>query len=432
MVGLAVFGSIQTILHYLLFPHNTPATPTRSSDLEQQRIAKQASLQTQLSALQAQVQSIQASTQTFSKTNLDFYPFSIRDSRRLVPTQLDAQFHIWDYVDISSQNQQATKHASLFLDGHFQAPAVCQKYDLYCYKEKIQQVFSLVLQQNPHTQYFFYMEADNELCVSMQSIQDLALESQRYFITTGIGFSGWIMRRDFVVDFLQLLHDFVPPPRDPKDILNQQGRPPPSEGPDPIAADFLMQHQSWAVTRQYLVSHSIQPSLGQDALTVRMPNSNTDTAVLPVNQTTATEQKKKKTLDKHLPRCLEPRRSKWRISKNDHRDRFGWDYFDYLECDGPVFPCYDGQLQDLLARDMARFNYTQLDLDRQVLIQKQQDRDRKRLLKAKAAAAAGQNGGIVTNNAAGVIHNGALAQRLKEINARHELAQAALRGHPKT
>jgi hypothetical protein len=327
---------------------------------------------------------------------------------------------VWDYVDISSQNQQTTRQASLFHNAQYQAPAICQKYDLYCYKHKILQVFYLVLEQNPYTQFFFYMEADNELCVPLVEIQRIAHQYQRYFITTGIGFSGWIMRRDFVLDFIHALETFQPPPRNPKDILSQLG-PPPSEGPDPIAADFLSRNNSWAVTRQYLVSHSIQPSLGIEALTVRMPTVNSASGgiaaavaaagggptasrnlgqgslAMALANTAAAKTARamsdqimnqnktglpaKKNLDKHLPRCLEPRRSKWRISKQDHRDRFGWDYFDYDHCQGQeIFPCYEGQLQELLAQDMAQFNYTQLDLERQKLIEREQERQRKRLM----------------------------------------------------
>ena len=435
---LGVLGSIQFVLNAVLFQSlqddESTTTATRSG-IFARRMAPRASLQDQVDTLQAQVRRIQErATFLYSHDTADpdFYAFSIRDSRRLVPTQLVPDMHIWDYVDISTQNQQSAQHASLFHNAQFQAPAVCQKYDLYCYKQKILQVFHLVLEQNPTTRFFFYMEADNELCVPLVEIQRIALQYQRYFITTGIGFSGWIMRRDFVMDFLHALETFQPAPRDPSDILNRLG-PPPSEGPDPIAADFLSQNNSWAVTRQYLVSHSIQPSLGIDALTVRMPtvaaggggaaatttttttagggtaaggrflagnaalgktaaaagdaagnirgliaNMKNKTVLVPAS---APVLPGKRNLDKHLPRCLEPRRSKWRISKVDHRDRFGWDYFDYNHCEGQeIFPCYEGQLQELLAIDQSLFNYTQLDLDRQKLIQRDEERQRKRLV----------------------------------------------------
>ena len=443
---LGVLSSIQFVLNAVLFQtlqddeSTTITTATRRSGIFARRMAPRASIQDQVDALQAQVRRIQErATRLYSldTADPDFYAFSIRDSRRLVPTQLIPELHIWDYVDISTQNQQTAQHASLFHNAQFQAPAVCQKYDLYCYKLKILQVFHLVLEQNPTTQFFFYMEADNELCVPLVEIQRIAHQYRRYFITTGIGFSGWIMRRDFVMDFLHALETFQPAPRNPNDILNKLG-PPPSEGPDPIAADFLSQNNSWAVTRQYLVSHSIQPSLGIDALTVRMPTTsgaagvgatagvaggpagggpylagnsafgrslskagamggaaadhrakaelmanlkNKTASASPPAAAAAPVPPGKRNLDKHLPRCLEPRRSKWRISKVDHRDRFGWDYFDYNHCEGQeIFPCYEGQLQELLAIDRSLFNYTQLDLDRQKLIKRDEDRQRKRLV----------------------------------------------------
>jgi len=479
---IIILGSIQLSLNALLF---TTLQDEASGGHGSHRFAERATLQDQFDALQAQIRHLQEATQIYTRNTADpnFYPFSIRDSRRLVPTQLPSELHVWDYVDITTQNQQTSQHAALFHNAQIQAQAPCQKYDLYCYKQKILQVFQLVMEQNPNTEFFFYMEADNELCVSMVEIQRIALEHRRYFITTGIGFSGWIMRRDFMVDFLHALESYQPPPRDPKDPLSKLG-PRPSEGPDPIAADFLSQNNSWAVTRQYLVSHSIQPSMGIDALTVRMPvpgqtppagttvdslakgalaytqrqaqraalkdaldqarngppnnhennqskgrilaenitNTNTTSVqeqqqqrrLLQVGLTEASKNKTglravgggaaafgmktnqsgttnilkkpqqgmpaKKGLEKHLPRCFEPRRSKWRISKQDHRDRFGWDYFDYDHCPNhELFPCYEGQLQELLAQDMARFNYTQLDLERQKLIAKEEERQRKRL-----------------------------------------------------
>ena len=69
-------------------------------------------------------------------------------------------------------------------------------------------------------------------------------------------------------------------------------------------------------------------------------------------------------LDKHLPRCLEPRRGKWKVSRKkpylDPRDRFGWDYFDYDVCpDGLLFPCGGpDQLKKLIADDWKVANET--------------------------------------------------------------------------
>jgi hypothetical protein len=84
------------------------------------------------------------------------------------------------YVDINTQNQQKTKRAALFHNAKQQTPAPCQKYDLLYCKAKIIQVFELVLQQNPTTKYFFYMEqADNELCTTLTEIRRLAYEYQR-------------------------------------------------------------------------------------------------------------------------------------------------------------------------------------------------------------------------------------------------------------
>jgi hypothetical protein len=182
------------------------------------------------------------------------------------------------------------------------------------------------------------MEADNELCTTLAEIWRLVYEYQRCFITTGIGFSGWIVQGAFVLDVVQ----FVPPtPKDPKDrndILSQQG-PHPNVDRHPEMSS--------------LAFHSIIDALTMDALTMRMPVADASAATIPstpavnarntnnVNAQNvsavesaalvASNAKKNKGLDKHLPQRWEPRRSKWRISKKDRRrDRFGWDYyFDY-------------------------------------------------------------------------------------------------------
>lgn len=383
---IALLGSIQLVLNAVL--SQTMDSGKYSTTITQRALSEQ------VQSLQSQLLHWQQKSQLYIEDG-NFYPFSIRDSRRLVPTQLPLEIHIWDYVDITSQNQQRTRQARLFHNAKYEAPAVCQTYDLICYKKKIIQVFDLVLQQNPTTAYFFYMEADNELCVPLTEIRRIAYQYERYFITTGIGFSGWIMQRQFMLDFLQELKDYVPPPKDPNDILDRQG-PHPAEGPDPIASVMLIDKNAWTVTRKYLVSHSIQPSIGTEALTVRVPSATMGAAPPPAtNGTKATPVKPKPGLEKHLPRCLEPRRSKWRISKKDHRDRFGWDYFDYDECDGEVFPCYVGQLEELLAKDMSQFNYTELDLERKRLIEKQENRRRQKLLSDQRAAA-NKNAGITT------------------------------------
>lgn len=46
------------------------------------------------------------------------------------------------------------------------------------------------------------MESDNHLCVELTEMERLAKFHGRYFIGTGIGFSGWIMSRKFVQDFV--------------------------------------------------------------------------------------------------------------------------------------------------------------------------------------------------------------------------------------
>jgi hypothetical protein len=189
----------------------------------------------------------------------------------------------------------------LFQNAKQQAPAPFQKYDLLCCKAKIIQVFELVLQQNPMTEYFFYMEANNDLCTTLTEIWRLAYEYQRWFITTGIGFAGWTPKD----------------PKDHNDILSQQGPHPNVDCHPEISS---------------LAFHSTSDALTMDALTMRMPVADALAATIPstpaVNAANtnnanaqnvsavesaalaASKAKKNKGLDKHFPWCGESRRSK--------------------------------------------------------------------------------------------------------------------------
>jgi hypothetical protein len=134
---------------------------------------------------------------------------------------------------------------------------------------------------------------------------------RRYFISTGIGFLGWIMQRDFLEDFVKAY-----PPQKRK---RNKAR------PDVVVSIMLIEKKAWSVTRQYLVSHTILPTtIGANALTVG----------------------KVKTDPKHSPQCFEPRQGVWPVSAEEpHCDMFGWDFFDYGLCgSAEVFPCVEGQL----------------------------------------------------------------------------------------
>jgi hypothetical protein len=314
-----------------------------------------------------------------------FFPIMIRDAHHLVPTQSSPDFHIFDYVDLSAMKQARTRHSQLYHNAQWIHKSPCQAYSLSCYRRKIIQVFDYVLQNFPKVEYYFYMEADNDLCVPMSMVQALALREQRYFINVGIGFSGWIMSRQFMDDFLTLYRNITfptPPPsplsmsfqkvgidasvhHDPTSNLDgpdlsinndttitntssstsSTGGNDVVEGPeirpDVLASYYLIEKHAWTVTRQYWVSHTSLESLGASSLTVK-DRRKEDTGARPA-------------LDKHLPRCFEPRRGKWPTGRRplDPRDRFGWDYFDYQVCpDAMIFPC-DGpdQLAQLVAED---------------------------------------------------------------------------------
>jgi len=355
-------------------------------------------LQQQIENIRSQISDMESKLSKYTDEP-KFFPFVIRDSRHLTPTQINHDFHIFDYVDLTQAKQPKSKHSQLFHNARLvydevleekrkytvelkermiqraanantkkkannklaipvepnEAP--CQFYSVKCYRQKILQVFSYVLRHFPNVEYYFYMEADNDLCVPMTMVKDLALTEQRYFINTGIGFSGWIMSRDFLSDFIALYSNTtldVPLTKivnstttigETETVIIE-----PEIRPDVIASYYLTDRQAWAVTRQYWVSHTTLESLGIASLTVKDRRKD-DTG-------------ERMKLDKHLPRCLEPRRGKWKVSRRkpyyDPRDRFGWDYFDYDVCpDELIFPCGGpDQLKQLIADDWRTANET--------------------------------------------------------------------------
>jgi hypothetical protein len=128
------------------------------------------------------------------------------------------------------------------------------------------------------------------------------------------------MSRQFVIDFLQAY----------RRNLNQMH-------PDPIAAWMLIEKNAWSATRKYLISHSIIQHVGSESLTVKLGAAD----------------------QKHLPKCFEPRRQIWPISKTDHRDEHGWDYFDYDACpDADIFPCTEEQPAELVAKELEAVKET--------------------------------------------------------------------------
>jgi hypothetical protein len=306
-------------------------------------------LKSQMDTLQRQLSSIEAKLPIYHEDER-FFPMMIRDARHLVPTQSSLDFHIFDYVDLSSMQQGQARHSQLFHNAHFIDQSPCQVYSVLCYRHKIIQVFDYVLRHFPQVQYYFYMEADNDLCVPMSTIQALALQEQRYFINVGIGFSGWIMSRSFMEDFLSLYRNITFPSTNttsastaadvfPTTVNKKPEQP--EIRPDVLASYYLTEKHAWTVTRQYWVSHTTLESLGVSSLTVK-DRRRKDTGT-------------RETLDKHLPKCLEPRRAKWPLGQypRDPRDRFGWDYFDYNACpEALLFPCNGSdQLAQLVAED---------------------------------------------------------------------------------
>ena len=251
----------------------------------------------------------------------DLYAFTMRDALHLTSNQLVAYsdyyyddsdssrclLHIYDYNNLESKVHIPNVSQTLFLDGRKIAESPCSWYSTKCYREKILQAWHVALKQT-NSKYFFYMESDNDLCISLDKIRELAVKENRFFISVGVGASGWIMRRDFVEGFLQL---YAQPKND--------------EGPDIVAGKWLKESGKWSVAREYLVSHTLLPAVGSQSLTVKRVSR----------------------LHKHLPRCREPHRSVWSDNEsNPHEDMYGWDYFDYDWCPNAyVFPCSENQVE---------------------------------------------------------------------------------------
>lgn len=281
--------------YYLIAASNSLDAAAESSSTTQQQMMRQ-----------------RRAAETKNTTTLQdsvLFAFTIRDAKRLVPTDPPPGIHIYDFVDVYGPDQLRA-NAQLYLDGRYIEEPHCQQYNLGCYQVKLLQVFQHLVN---HTQskYYFYMESDNTLCVPLLEIQALAVRQDRYFIGTGIGASGWLMRRDFLVDFLDEYlsgrgkekHQFV---RNKETLIM----------PDVVASWMLMEKRAWSVSNRYLVSHTILPTQGSKALTQRVPGRS-----------------------KHLPRCLEPHRGRWGPGPGD---TFGWDYFDYDKCpNAEVFPCHN-------------------------------------------------------------------------------------------
>ena len=242
-----------------------------------------------------------------SNNNNNLYAFTLRDSVRLSANPLPRGLHIYDFVDVYTMQQAQAKRPGLFVDGRevqdYKVP--CWEYSGACYRKKLMDVMELALERSHGSSHLFYMESDNELCISIDELATMANQYKRYFIATGVGASGWIMSRQFVDDFLQ---EYKKAPSEDDE-----------ERPDVIASSLLQRNSTWSVTRQYYVSHTVLPSMGKRSM------NGFDTQ-----------------LKKHLPRCFEPHRGLWGIRNQKNVDQFGWDYFDYSDercTESDIYPC---------------------------------------------------------------------------------------------
>ena len=400
-----------------------------SDNISKEQQLSISSLQDQLLGLSKQLEKVQKTLQEEEEASLAvsenpkvFIPFTIRDAQRTVPTQIPHGFEIFDFIDLyatnGDQNQTARSEAKssgnqeehddmlndvqppgkasieVYLNGKPLSVEVendigveCAGYSKRCYRSKFllvaRYLLSLHASQEQKTgnndgnekdvdYYYFYMEADNDLCVPLNEIRSLAFQHERYFISAGTGASGWIMSHQFLKDFHSFWNSI--------DETNRRGL----SGeqifePDSVAGRLLQEKLAWSVTRRYLTSHSILSGTTSDEKSIGalfervdqvIPEDTTETDTKEIKSTTMAKKKKETPEEaakkapimepsRYLPRCLEPHRGVWKKElipedegvENDF-DVQHWGFFDYSLCpESDVFPCAEGQLMELAKKD---------------------------------------------------------------------------------
>ncbi|KAL3903732.1 MAG: hypothetical protein SGILL_010336, partial [Bacillariaceae sp.] len=223
-----------------------------------------------------------------------FLPFTIRDARRTVPTQIPFGFEVFDLIDVGNPrsyysivdddnvdddnvNSKSSEDidplifpAPLFHNGHpvsypynvsnlANATGDCQEYSMPCYRASLIQVMRYLLEapRFRKVSFFFYMESDHTLCTTLAEIRSIAYNHERYLIAAGTGTSGWIMSRQFLQDFYECYR------KAPDESLFSQYNVTRQDlvQPDVAAAVMLRSKRiPWSVTRRYLTSHTVLTS----------------------------------------------------------------------------------------------------------------------------------------------------------------------------
>eukprot|EP00536_Pseudo-nitzschia_multiseries_P016069 jgi/Psemu1/44827/gm1.44827_g len=330
-----------------------------------------------------------------------FVPFTIRDVQRTVPVQIPHGFHVFDFIDLYAQDwdqnqtvgSYSTSNASLFHNGYLVPPRKnnnatkeeeCRGYSKKCYRTKFLRVVDYLLSLERHSDtntntveyYYFYMESDNDLCVPLTKIRELAYQYQRYFVSTGIGASGWIVTSRFLRDLVGFWRTHQQPRHetDWDELTAEQWL-----EPDSVAALLLKQNRNWSVTRRYLTSHSILVGTTKDAGSIAMlyepdpeaaptePPSNKEPMDKRIKNGESSDSGVVMRPARYLPRCMEPHRGIWpnktstengnhsendSDNDNDNVDMHHWDFFDYSRCpESDIFPCHEEDLEELAKMD---------------------------------------------------------------------------------
>ena len=374
---------------------------------------------------------------------IQLYGFVIRDSRRLVSTQIPLGIHAYDFIDITSPDQmhqqQEAKSAAedenddedgevnveqinpahnttaraakrrnrnrqLFLDGIYIGGEGEQTTRIrsgsngpntyYYHYRLLLQVLEHVLKEtrtatdadsklntSKQQQYYFYMEANDELCVNYKQIQVLARRQKPYFLITGEDFSGSIFSLTFLKEFVSRLRQEI---SSISNSFSKQSHPTTSMNttnyenknllnkdlPSIVGTRLVLEQNAWTSTRTHLVSHSVVSVMGGPSSSATNEElegdeermSGNDNKTLPSLSRSPPESfwsMIPSSRYHHWPRCLEPRRTPQKKSVTSvHTRHVDWGYFDHWNCQSntdssrDIYPCLESQRQDTRVDDV--------------------------------------------------------------------------------
>ena len=217
------------------------------------------------------------------------YCVSLRETTR----QVDVAERGCHFADFDAERREVV----MTPEGVRVPHAGCWDFSRPCHQPKLLSVLQHLQTLPLAYEYFYLVDSDNDICVSLDVVSRLAHAYQPYLLLTGLGTSGWLFDRAFLRDYTTVL-------------MANQSVPSCLFSPDELVAVRFT--GCYLMSRLHLVAHSTGP--GKDGL---------------------------HHITKHLPRCPEMQ-----------KDGGGWSAFgcfDNRACgDLDVFPCYHdfGVLRD--------------------------------------------------------------------------------------